>query len=101
MRAALAAEQRVDLVDDHEPGPRQRGPEAGGGEEDVQRLRRGDQDVRRPPGHRLALRRQRVAGPHGHAHLGQLEALRGGRGADAGERRAQVLLDVVVQRAQR
>ena len=99
--ASLGSHQRVNLVDDEEPRVGEGGPEPLAGQQDVQRLGRGDQDVRRPPGHRLSLRRERIAGAHGHAHLGQLDPLGSGRGADARQRRSQVLLDVVVERAER
>ena len=63
VRAALGRDQRVDLIDDHrldraQPLPRVRG------EQQVQRLRRGDQDVGRIAGEPRALRRRRVAAPH-------------------------------------
>ena len=101
VRAALARQHRVDFIDDDEARLRQRRPEALAGEQDIERLGRGDQDVRRPPRHRLARGGQRVAGPHRHPDFRQRQAVRGRRGADAGQRLAQVLLDVVVQRAQR
>ena len=62
VRAALGLRDRVDLVDDHlldavEDLRRL------AGEHQVQRLRRGDQDVRRVADHRLPLLLRRVAGP--------------------------------------
>src|SRR2546425_9187967 len=63
--------------------------------------------IRRPPRSTpfpyttLFRSRERIAGAHGHAHLGQLDPLGSGRGADARQRRSQVLLDVVVERAER
>ena len=54
-------------------------------EQQVERLGRRDQDVRRPPGHRRALAGRRVARAHEHAHLGQEGlAARGSRRADPG-----------------
>ena len=61
------------------------------GQHQEQRLRRGDQDVRRLAQHRRALLRGRVAGAHRDGQLG----------LEPGERPAQVALDVVVQRLQR
>ena len=61
------------------------------GEQQVERLRRRDQDVGRLAEHRRALLLRRVAGAHRHRQL-RLEP---------GERPAQVPLDVVVQRLQR
>ncbi len=98
---ALRSHQRVDLVDDQEPRAGERRAESLAGEQDEERLGRGDQDVRGPARHGLALGRQRVAGAHGDADLRRLEPVGGGRGADAGQGSAQVLLDVVVQRAER
>ena len=42
-----------------------------------------------------------VSGAHGHAQRTQLHALPGGCPADAGQRRLQVALDVVVERLER
>ena len=68
------------------------------GEQQVQALGRGDEDVRRGAQHALRGRAAGVSpGAHRHGHLGRLQApQRGGRG-DAGQRAAQVALDVVVQ----
>ena len=62
-----------------------------GGEQQVERLRRRDQDVRRLAQHRLALPRGRVAGADADAELR----------AQPCERPAQVALDVVVERLER
>jgi hypothetical protein len=99
--AALRSHQRVDLVDDQEPCAGERRSESLAGEQNEERFGRGDQDVRGPARHGLALGRQRVAGSHGDADLGRLEPVGGGRGPDARQGRAQVLLDVVVERAER
>ena len=101
MRAALVRRERVDLVDDDRP----RRPEhlAAGlaGEQDVERLGRGDDDVRRALAHARALGLWRVAGAHQRTDVdvGQGERLE--LGADAGDRRLQVALDVVRQRLER
>ena len=61
VRAALGPRDRVDLVEDHRPHARQ--PGAGRrGEDQVERLGRGDEDVRRPRRERAALVRRGVAG---------------------------------------
>ena len=98
----LLRRQRVDLVDDH--GARGREHRAAGlrAEQDVERLRRGHDDVRRAAAHAVALARpaacrrcaprcgsRRPAGPAPQ------------RRADAGERRFQVALDVVRERLER
>ena len=88
--AALRPGDGVHLVDDH-------GLDAGEhlatlrGEQEVERLGRRDEDVRRVPQHLAPLLLRRVAGPDGDAEL-RLEP---------GERAAEVALDVVVQRLQR
>ena len=86
MGAALVRRERVDLVDDH--GPRGRQHRAAGfrAEQDVERFRRGDDDVRRRAAHALALAGRRVAGAHPGADLdvGQAAA----RAAPRGCRRA-------------
>ena len=55
MRAALVVGDSVDLVDDHRLNMAQDGTAAIGGQQDVKRLRRGDQNVRRTLQHRAPL----------------------------------------------
>ena len=76
VRAALVAGDRVDLVDDHRAQLAERRAALLGGQQDVQRLRRGDEDVRRPLRHLRALAGRRVAGAHRDADLGERYALR-------------------------
>ena len=90
MRAALRAGDGVHLVDDHRLDPAQRLARLRG-EQQEERLRGRDQDVRRLAQHRGALLLRRVAGADADAQLR----------AQAGERAAQVALDVVVERLQR
>jgi hypothetical protein len=92
VRAALPRGQGVDLVDDDRLDPGQH-LARGRGEDQVERLGRGNQDVGRAAAHRGPLALGRVAAPHRDLHLA--------RGLDAVERRAQVSLDVVVQGLQR
>ena len=100
VRAALGAGHRVHLVDDHRLHPAQRLP-GRGGEQQEQRLRRGDQHVRRRAGERAALVGRGVAGAHADRDLRVAEAEPARRLADAGERRAQVALHVDGQRLER
>ena len=72
VRAALVAGERVDLVDDDRLDGLENPPAALAGEQDVERLGRGHQDVRRLAQHRRARLGRRVAGAHEHADLGQL-----------------------------
>src|SRR6516225_4885403 len=88
----------MDLVDDDRRGIAQQGAAALGGEQDVERFGRGDEDVRRVFDLQRALARRRVAAAYGDADVGQRGAARLGGGEDAGERRLQVLLDVVAER---
>ena len=106
--APLVAHHRVDFVHDHRFDGAQRLTAALGGEHQIERLGRDDQDVRRALDDRLPLRGRRVARAH--------------RGADARHRRAaqcallrprprqlrdfpqrlfEVALDVVAQRFER
>ena len=88
--AALGLRDGVDLVDDHlldaveDPGRLT-------GQHQVQRLGRGDQDVRRVADHVAPVLLRRVARAQADLDVG----------ADPAQRRAQVLLDVVRERLQR
>ncbi len=55
---------RVQLVHDHRTDRGQHLAAGNGGEQDEQRLGRGDEDVRRGPSHARPLHLGRVAGPH-------------------------------------
>ncbi len=101
MGAALVRGDGVDLVDDDGPRRLQHFAAGLGAEQDVERFGRGDEDVRRPAAHAVALARRRVAGAHPGADVDIGKALRAQGVADAGERRLQVLLDVVGERLQR
>ena len=94
MRAALAARDGVDLVDDHVLDLAE-GLARAAGEHQVERFRRRDEDVRRAPRDLAAILLGRIAGPGGDRDvwLGLAEA--GGRERNPGERCAEVALDVV------
>src|SRR5438128_2571020 len=62
MRAAFVADECVDLIDNDSLGLPQRGSSFLGSQQQVQRLRRGDQDVRRLADERRTLRRRAVSG---------------------------------------
>ena len=72
-----------------------------GGEQDVERLGRRDEDVRRPARHRLALVRRRVAGAHHDAQRRAAPSPCEPASARARQRLLQVLLHVVAERLQR
>ena len=90
VRAALGLRDGVDLVDDHllDAVEDLRGL---AGQHQVQRLGRGDEDVRRVADHVAPVLLRRVAGAQADLDVG----------ADPAQRRAQVLLDVVGERLQR
>ena len=93
MGAALGRHHRVDLVEDHRVDVAQ--DVAGvGRQQQVQRLRRRDQDVGRAALEACALGGRRVAGADGHLRHVVGQALLAGEATDARERRAQVPFDV-------
>ena len=100
VRAPLGGCHRVDLVDDHVLDRPQRLPCARR-QHQVERFRRRDEDVGRRADERLSFLAGRVAGPHRNGRHAQRGSEPFGCEADAGERRAQVLLDVDGERAQR
>ncbi len=101
VRASLVPGHGVDLVYDHRPGRLQHGPASLGREQQEQRLRRGDQEVRRPLQHGRPLGRRRIAGPHRHPDRGRGQSQLGGYLGNLGQRALQVLPDVDGQRLQR
>ena len=100
MRAALGRDERVDLVDDQRVDAAER--LAGvRGQEEIQRLRRRDDDVGRFAQEAGAFARRRVAGADEETRdVHDLAAAPGG-GRDSHDRRAQVALDVHGERLQR
>src|SRR5664280_1902753 len=61
MTASLVADERVNLVDDDRRDRPENLPAALARQEEIERLRRRHEDVRRPARHRRALSRERVA----------------------------------------
>ena len=98
---ALAAAQRVHLVGDHITDGGQDLPRPGRGEQDEQRLRRGDQHVGRRAQHGRPLGLAGVARAHRHPHPGRLLPQLLGGVADAAQGLLEVPLHVVVQRLER
>ncbi len=95
MGPTLVARHGVDLVDDHGADRLQQLASARAGEEHVERLGRGDENVRWLAQDRGALLRRRIARAHRRAEVRQREALRLGLGAQAGERLLEVAAHVV------
>ena len=98
--AALGAGDGVHLVDDHGVDAAQ-GLARLAGQHEEERLGRGDQDVGRGGAELAAVGGAGVARAQADGHLGhrRLEAL--GRVADAGQRSAEVALDVDAERLER
>ena len=97
VRPAPRPDHRVDFVDDHGPHALQHVAAAAAREQQVQRLGRRDENVRRPPEHRGAFGLRRVAGPHRDRDPRRLESCRFGRLPDAAPRLGQVLVNVGAQ----
>ena len=95
------ADDGVDLVDDHRPHRAQHLAAALRREEQVQRLRRRHQDVRRRPQHGGSLRGRRVAGAHRRRDPGRVEPRLLGQAVNAGAWLREVLVDVRAQRLER
>jgi hypothetical protein len=96
VRAAPRLEHGMDLVHDHHARALQHGARALRGEQQVQRLGRGDEDVRRRFQHRRALVLRRVAGAHGRGDF-DFRAKR----VNFAARLGQILVDVGRQRLER
>ena len=101
VRAATSADHGVDFVDDHRPDRAQQLAAALRREQQVERLRRRHQDVRRRAQHRRALGLRRVAGADGRGDAGAGSAVALGVLPDAAARLREVLVDVGAQRLQR
>ena len=95
VRAPAIVGHRVNLIDDQGPGRAQHVAAALRRQQQVERFRGRDQDVRRLANHRLTFRGWRVAGPNSRADLYVRKAkLLEGR-LNAQERLGQVLVDVI------
>ena len=101
VRTALRSGDRVDLIDDDGARRREHLPAGLAREQQVQRLRRRHEDVRRPLAHRGALGLGRVAGANLGADLERRQVAARQLGADSRERLLEVALDVVRQRLER
>ena len=95
--AALVPGQRVDFVHDDGAHGAEHLARLGAGEQQVERFRRGDEDVRRLAQHRRPVALWGIAGAHRHADVRQVEAQVVGFGTNARQRHAQVAVDVVVE----
>ena len=94
MRAPLVPGHGMNLVDDHAADAPQQGAAALGGEQQKERFRRGDQDLRRMLEHGGPGRSRGIAAAQGHAQLGHRISPAAGRVGDLLEGIAQVVLDI-------
>jgi hypothetical protein len=101
MRAAARADHRVDFVDDHRAHRAKHAARALGGQQQIKRFRRSDQDVRRRPQHGRAFLLRRVARAHRGRDARRFQAGLLGQLADAAARFREVLVDVGAQRLER
>ena len=101
VRAAARADDRMDLVHDHGPHRPQHLPAALGREQQIQRLGRRHEDVRRRPENAGALGRRRIARAYGgcDARSRHASLIRKLRDAAPGQR--EILVDVRAQRFER
>ena len=98
VRSAARIDHRMDLVHDHRAHRAEHRPAALRGQEQVERLRRGDQDVRGRAQHRGAARGGRVTGAHRGTDADGGQPGPHGALADGGERLLEVLVDVRAER---
>jgi hypothetical protein len=96
--SAFVAGEGVDFIDDDGVDVAQGLAAAGGGEQDVERLRGGDEDVGRQFQHAGTVARGSVSGAHHGANGGHEVATLGGQLLDLEERLVEILLDVVAER---
>ncbi len=100
VRATLAARHRMDLIEDHRMHIAQDLPRLRG-QHQVQRLGRGDQDVRRAPHQACAVTAAGIAGTHGHGQGNRRIPTFAAPRTDALQGHLQVALHVAAQRLDR
>ena len=101
VRTALRSGNGVDLVDDDRAQRAEHPASTKSREQDVQRLGRRDEDVRRRAHHPRARRRGRVTGTHADSNLGEVDVGSAEPIAQLRQRPFEISLDVVVQRLER
>ncbi len=101
MRAALIIGNCMDLIDDHRLDITENRPAFFRREQNVQGLRRGHQNMRRPLQHRPTFRHERVAGPDRRTNLRHEKATLIRERKNLAQRNLQVFLDVVAESLQR
>ena len=101
MRAAFVRRDRMNFIDDDRARRRQHLAAGFRAEQDIERLRRGDEDVRWTAAHALAFGGRRVPGAHPAADLDIGQAASAELLANAGQGYFQIAVNVVRQRFQR
>ena len=101
MRAPLVSGDGVDLVDDHRPDTTEHRAAALRCHQEIERLRRRDEEMRRPLQHRCSFRSGGVPRPNGYLDVRGCHSQLRGDLSDLPERRLEVLVDVDRQGLQR
>ena len=101
MRPALVVGDCVNFIHDDGLNIAQNGSTSFRSQQDVKRLRSGDQNVRRTLQHRAALVHQRVAGADGGTNLGHQQTAFARHLKNLAQRPFKIFLNVVAQRLQR
>src|SRR5258708_25009886 len=101
MRAALVAGERMKFIDDDMTHGGELLAELRRGQQDEQRLRSGDKNVRRTTEHRGTLARRSVAGAESSANVREIELRLGAGFAHAIQRLLEVEADIVRERLER
>ncbi len=101
VRAAAGVDDRVNLVDDDRLNGPEHGAAALAGQQEEQRFRRRDQDVRRLPQHGGALALRRVAGADRDGDARRRKAGALGVARDVAARHREVLVNVRAERLER
>ena len=101
MRAAPRSDHRMNLVDDHGANGAQHCAAPLGRQQQIERLRRRDEDVRRRAQHRRPLAAGRIAGANRGHDARRLEPHLFRDPANAGPRLREVLVNVGAQRLER
>src|SRR5579862_6216596 len=101
MRAAFVVGDGVNFVDDNGFDGFQDFAAFRGGEQNIERFGRGDENMRRPREHLAALVHERVAGAHRGANFRHQETAFGGELQNFAERNLEVFLNVVAESLER
>ena len=101
MRPPPRADHRVDFIDDHRPDRPQHVAAAVRRQQQVERLGRRHEDVRRLAEHRRSLSLCRIACPDGRGDLRRRKSVVAGKREDLSARLGEILVDVGAQRFER